>query len=100
MGKAKQLKKLRRASENLPVTLQDTRRGMSGAEILAKQPGATLLDGTPIVVNARYMVNTKIKVNHNRAMKKQFLKGGLQAASDYYNAVIEGSIKKVEPQPE
>lgn len=88
MGKSKQFKKLRKAALNLPPLYRDVLVVKSGEEILSVNPSAKDKNGNEVDHKSHYKVKAKQRVNHARALKKNFQKHGMSGVVGYAKAVI------------
>lgn len=91
MGKKAKLKQLRKMASELPSLQRSAveKEQHLGSALIAQ--GITEINGKRVDPNKIYIKSTGVKlpVNHNRAMKKLFLKHGEVGAAVYVRAVNE-----------
>lgn len=98
MGKAKNLKKIRRIAMQLPALKRKSSQAelVKGSELIAE--GISEVEGKTVHSEGFYR-RTKgiaVDVNHGRALKKAYAKYGVSGVKSYINAVDE-FVNKNEP---
>lgn len=101
MGKSSKLKLLRKIAKELPYIERKIAvpgETLRGSELINK--GLTTLRNGTLIKEDHFYREGKIinqPLNHNRILKQQYNKGGMNAAGDYTKAIVQyADSKKVE----
>ncbi|MEJ7611365.1 MAG: hypothetical protein WKF88_09340 [Ferruginibacter sp.] len=101
MGKASKFKKLRKLAASLPEV--NTKRvigcEVTGNEVIAQ--GVDEVNGVEVDENAKYHQRKTIAtpMNHNRNLKRNFYRNGMDACAKYATAVVNFAEQNSKPEP-